>query len=174
MGTPPRSDRRGEELVACAPSLARYIRRRVRTEEEAAEVFQDVCLLVLRTRRSPDDDSCFVAWCKGLARNTLAHFYRGKLRRAVLLDRAEPEAAALLGSLPEDPERQTLTRQQLERLFAETDESAVRLMLERYLLGKSAEEIAHRLAQSPASIRMRLMRIRTALLRSNAGLDGWS
>jgi RNA polymerase sigma-70 factor, ECF subfamily len=167
MVTPPSPRRNSEALVACAPILTRYIRRRVRSDEEAADLFQEVSLLVLRTMRSPDDDSCFVAWCKGLARNTLAHHYRGKLRRAILLERAEPEAAAFLGSLPGDPEHEALTRQRLERLFAEVDHSAARLMLERYLLGKSAEEIARRLAQSPASIRMRLMRLRTALLRGD-------
>lgn len=173
MVTPPSSRRNGEALVACAPILTRYIRRRVRSAEEAAELFQEVSLLVLRTPRAPDDDSCFVAWCKGLARNTLAHHYRGKLRRAIFLERAEPEAAALLGWLPGDPEHEALTRQRLQRLFAEVDESAVRLMLERYLLGKSAEEIASRLAQSPASIRMRLMRARSALLRGDTSTDGW-
>jgi RNA polymerase sigma factor (sigma-70 family) len=163
----PSSPERHEALVACASTLARYIRRRVRSDEEAAEVFQEVSLLVLRTPRSRADHGCFVAWCKGLARNTLAHHYRGKQRHAVLLGRAEPEAAAFHGWAPVDPEEQALTRERLERLFAGVDEKVTRLMLERYLLGESAEEIARRLAQSPAAIRMRLMRVRAALRRGD-------
>jgi RNA polymerase sigma factor (sigma-70 family) len=170
MIDPSSSERHGAALVACATILARYIRRRVRSDEEAAEVFQEVSLLVLRTPRPRGSDGCFVAWCKGLARNTLAHHYRTKHRRALLLDRAEPEAATLLGWVPGDPEQQAQTKEQLERLFAGVDENAARLMLERYLLGESAEEIASRLALSPAAIRMRLMRARTALRRGDPSL----
>ena len=171
MGAASCTRQQSEAFLACSPVIVRYIRRRVGDAEEAAEVFQDVSLLVLRTPRLTSDQSCFIAWCMGLARNTLAHHYRTKRRRAALLDRAEPEGAELLGQAPSDPEQQIAHRQQLSRLLSGVDERSRLLVLERYLLGKSAEEIASLSTLSATAVRMRLMRARTALLRGDTHHD---
>ncbi|HEY3500610.1 MAG TPA: hypothetical protein VGK73_38215, partial [Polyangiaceae bacterium] len=57
------------------------------------------------------------------------------------------------------------SRSKLQRLAGRLDPQAIELLFRRYVLGETAKDIATELAQSPAALRMRLMRLRT-LLRS--------
>jgi len=74
----------------------------------------------------------------------------------------------LMGRRVLDPERALTVREALGKVFERVDEKSERLILERYLLGQSAQEIAERLAQSPTAIRMRLMRLRSAAKRKKS------
>jgi RNA polymerase sigma factor (sigma-70 family) len=154
-----------------ASSIARYVRRRVRDAEVAAEIFQDVSLVVLRHRSAPASAENFYAWCHGVARHAIARHFRKQRRQASLLIRAEPEGHALLAQAPHDPESTFATRELLERMFNGVDERSRRLIIERYLLGHSAEEIAAQAAQSPSSVRMKLMRARGAVLKARLRAD---
>jgi hypothetical protein len=100
--------------------------------------------------------------CRGIARNVLAHHFRTQRRQVALLSRAEPEGHTLLAQAPHDPEHTFATRELLTRIFDNFDERSRGLMIERYLMGRSADEIAKQAAQSPTSVRMKLMRVRGA------------
>jgi RNA polymerase sigma factor (sigma-70 family) len=152
------------QFLDCSDSLARYIRRQVRNRDDAAELFQELSLLVLRNSRGPQPGATFDSWCRGLARHILAHHFRSKRRRASLLDRAGRESHDLESRDLRNPERECAAREVLERAFAGIDASSSRMVIERYLLGDSAEEIGTRLARSPSAVRMKLMRIREALM----------
>jgi RNA polymerase sigma factor (sigma-70 family) len=151
------------QFSSCAAAVARYIRRRVRDRDEAAELFQEVSILVLRHPHAPAVGQSFDSWCRGIARNAVAHHFRKQRRQASLLNRAEPEGHTLLAQAPEDPERTFATRELLQQILADFDERSRRLLVERYFLGRSAEEIAEQVAQSPTAVRMRLMRVRGAI-----------
>lgn len=170
---PPSTTENWRLFLQCSDSIARYIRRRVRDAEEAAEIFQDLSLIVLKHENGPLEVDRFASWCRGLARHTLAHHFRSKRRRATLLDRAELEGSHLVGQGPYDPEHSFAARELLDRMFQNVDERSRRMMIDRYLLGKSAEEIGQRLAQSPTSIRMKLMRVRGAVMRTRPRAESW-
>jgi hypothetical protein len=61
------------------------------------------------------------------------------------------------------PEDNAASRSNLERLAGELDEQAIELLFRRYVLGETAKDLANELEQSPAALRMRLMRLRTLL-----------
>ena len=163
------------QFLDCADAIARYIRRRVRDEDLAAELFQEVSILLLGQLSEPPIGQAFDAWGRGVARNVLAHHFRKQRRQASLLNRAEPEGYTLLAQAPHDPEHSFATRELLTRLFAGIDERSRRLMVERYLVGRSADEIAEQAEQSPSSVRMKLMRVRGAVrrgsLKAGSGAD---
>jgi len=155
------------QFLDCADAIARYIRRRVRDDDLAEELFQDVSILLLGPLRDRPIGQAFEAWCRGIARNVLAHHFRKQRRQASLLNRAEPEGHMLLAQAPHDPEHSVATRELLTHLFMDIDERSRRLMVERYLIGRSAEEIARQAEQSPTSVRMKLMRVRGAVRRGS-------
>lgn len=162
------------QFLDCADSIARYIRRRVKNDDEAAELFQEVSILLLGQLGEPPAGQSFDGWCRGIARNVLAHHFRTQRRQASLLHRAEPEAHTLLAQAPHDPEHTFATRELLTRLFAEVDEHSRRLLVARYLMGHSADEIAEQAEQSPTSVRMKLMRVRGAVRKGRPKADSWS
>lgn len=171
MGNAPAdsADDRWKLFLRHKESLCAYIRRSVGDRDDAEEIFQELSLIVLRHRSGPSDAEQFSSWCRGLARNALAHHFRAKRRRADLLNQVEIEGDdALLGRRVPDPERALSVREALGRVFERVDEKSERLILERYLLGQSAQEIAQRTSQSPTAIRMRLMRLRSAAKRKRS------
>jgi RNA polymerase sigma factor (sigma-70 family) len=159
------------KFASCAASVARYLRRRVRDADEAAELFQEVSILVLRHPQAPASEQSFDSWCRGIARNAVAHHFRKQRRQASLLNRLEPEGHTLLAQAPEDPERTFATRELLEQTLANFDERSRRLLIERYFLGRSAEEIGEQVEQSPTAVRMRLMRARSTLQKRRPAAD---
>jgi RNA polymerase sigma factor (sigma-70 family) len=162
------------QFLDCADAVARYIRRRVRDQDLAAELFQEVSILLLGPLSEPPIGQAFDAWCRGIARNVVAHHFRKQRRQASLLNRAEPEGHTLLAQAPHDPEHSFATRELLTHLFADIDERSRRLMVERYLIGRSADEIAVQAEQSPSSVRMKLMRVRGAVRKGSLKGGSWA
>jgi DNA-directed RNA polymerase specialized sigma24 family protein len=66
-----------------------------------------------------------------------------------------------------DPEDSAASRTKLERLAGNLDGDAIELLFRRYVLGESAKDLATELAQSPAALRMRLMRLRSTIRASD-------
>jgi RNA polymerase sigma factor (sigma-70 family) len=155
-------------LLKGAESLRAYIRRRVGNPTDAEEVFQDLSLLVIRHHTGPEDADRFSAWCRALARHVLAHHFRTKRRRANLLSRIELDCTSFELTHDLDPERAASAREALQRLGTELDPSARELLAQRFLHGRSTEDIAHRLEQSPTAVRMRLMRLRSMFKRHSS------
>ncbi len=151
------------QFLECAGAIERYIRRRVRDRDQAAELLQEVSILLLAHTGAPPAGQDFGAWCHGIARNVVAHHFRAQRRQAALLNRAEPEGHRLLAQAPYDPEHIFATRELLDQLFRGVDDHSRRLMIERYLMGRSADELAAQASQSPSAVRMKLMRVRGAV-----------
>jgi RNA polymerase sigma factor (sigma-70 family) len=150
-----------------AQCLRAYIRRRVRDSMEAEEVFQDLSLIVIRHRSAPKDADHFSAWCYAVVRHVLARHLRTKRRRAKLLSRVEFETTVHEAGQRVDPERAASAREALRTLGKSLEPHARELLVQRYLLGESTEEIARQLCESPAAVRMRLMRLRSIARRKS-------
>jgi RNA polymerase sigma factor (sigma-70 family) len=150
-----------ERLICCLPMLRTYVRRLVGDRERASDVLQNVSVTILTTSGSPTELVDFAAWCRGVARNVAAYELRSRRRLQHILsvgddleDAADPIA---------DPEDNASSRTELARLTGQLDHGAFELLYRRYVLGESAKDLAIELAQSPAALRMRLMRLRSQL-----------
>ncbi|HTA94146.1 MAG TPA: sigma-70 family RNA polymerase sigma factor [Polyangiaceae bacterium] len=160
---------RWTQFMGNAKSLRAYIRRRVCDATEAEEVFQELSLIVIRDRSESDDIEQFAAWYRALARNVLARYFRTERRRADLLNRVGLETASSSLTHAVDPERSASAREILRTLDTSLEPRARELLLQRYLLGESAGEIAMKLEESPAAVRVRLMRLRSLVRRKSPG-----
>jgi RNA polymerase sigma factor (sigma-70 family) len=162
-------EERWAHFLADSKKLRAYIRRRVRDVTEAEEVFQDLSLIVIRDRSDSKDIEQFSAWYRALARNVLAHHFRARRRRADLISRVELEEASSNPIHGADPERSASAREILRTLDTRLKPRARELLLQRYLLGESPEEIALRREESAAVVRVRLMRLRSLVKRKSPG-----
>jgi RNA polymerase sigma factor (sigma-70 family) len=131
----------------------------VRDPHDAADILQDVGLLVMQMDGAPFEARYFAGWCRIVAHNVIAHFFRSRQRRTNLLTALE-SIHPLRCRTPEDL---AAARELVEVAFAGLDEQSCDLLVIRYLFEENASEIAERLRQSPASVRMRLMRLRDTL-----------
>jgi RNA polymerase sigma factor (sigma-70 family) len=157
---------RANHLEACLPSLMSYVRRLVSDSEIARDVMQNVSLIVLTASEAPQSEEQFAAWCRGIARNVAASERRVRRRSESMIpgeevenDASDPDAAS--------PEDSTNSRKVLRSLVRELDADEFDLLVRRYVLEEDSNELASELAQSPAALRMRLMRLR-AVLRDRA------
>ena len=66
-----------------------------------------------------------------------------------------------------NPEESTNSRKMLRSLVRELEAGEFELLVRRYVLEEDSNELANDLEQSPAALRMRLMRLR-AILRNRA------
>lgn len=155
------SSEQTDRLVHCLPMLRTYVRRLVGDSDIASDVLQNVSVTILTTSGSPTDLPGFSAWCRGVARNVAAYELRARRRLQHILPVGDDLADA-----PDpvaDPEDNAASRTKLERLAGHLDHGAFELLYRRYVLGESAKDLATELAQSPAALRMRLMRLRSHL-----------
>jgi RNA polymerase sigma factor (sigma-70 family) len=156
---------RAERLEACLPSLMSYVRRLVGDAEIARDVMQNISVVILTASEAPTDGGQFAAWCRGVARNLAAYERRARRRSQSMIedsdiehDRPDPET---------NPEESTNSRKVLRSLVRELGADEFELLVRRYVLEEDSNELATELAQSPAALRMRLMRLR-AILRDRA------
>jgi hypothetical protein len=62
-----------------------------------------------------------------------------------------------------DPERHIDARKSLARALVDLDSDGLELLVRRYVFEETGKELADEMAQSPAALRMRLMRLRSTL-----------
>jgi RNA polymerase sigma factor (sigma-70 family) len=155
--------RRWAELERCMPMLRKYVGRRIKDSDALNDVLQEVSLKIL-TAEAPDPGSSFPAWSRTVARNVAERESRRDRRRGREL--AEPGALAQVRDPTHDPERRTHYQRALSRTLDGLETSALDLLIRRYVLEESPKELARSLSQSPAAMRMRLMRMRTLLRRN--------
>src|SRR5262245_5141521 len=150
-----------QSLVGCLPMLRGYVRRLASSEEHAEEIFQEVSLRMLSTE-GPDDPERYAAWARGVVRHVIAHDWRMR-RRARAEEPFEEDTVDDFVEPPTDPEVQLDARAYVERIVGDLDSEGVELLYRRYVLQESGKELADELARSPASVRMRLMRLRSSV-----------
>jgi RNA polymerase sigma-70 factor (ECF subfamily) len=147
---------RGSVLVEQLAAIRRFARILVRDEDAADELVQDVAVTVLEHARGPLDAASLRSWCCGVARHLSMH------RRRTLA-----RLAACLGALDVverwDPEPSMIARDELSAGMDVLDEASQRLLVARFLEGETSTELGARWHVSPASVRMRLTRARSAM-----------
>src|SRR5262245_29136128 len=154
------SKSRWDLLVGNMPLLHAYVRRLVGNRETANEVLQEVSLRIL-SGDGPRDRERFLAWSRGIARHVIALDWRMRRRaRAVV-----PLAGELVEEICDrvaDPESHIDARTSLARVVGEMDSAGLELLVRRYVFEETGKELADELSQSPAALRMRLMRLRSS------------
>lgn len=145
-------------------TLHGFVRRMVGNRDDADELFQELALAVLQHPKGPEQIEQFMAWCRGLAKHLLSHYYRTKRKRADLMCSVPGED--IFDDSSTDPERHVAANEILDRVFDGIDSRSRQMMVCRHLYGDSAAEIAQWTSLSPAAVRMKLMRLRSAARRS--------
>jgi RNA polymerase sigma factor (sigma-70 family) len=143
------------------PMLRAFVRRFVSDREQASEVLQEVSVQIL-AGQGPAEPERFAAWCRGVARHVISHQWR--LRRRALAEM--PLEAELMDEISNpfaDPEGNLDARVWMARIIDGLDTEGLELLYRRYVLEETGKELADELSQSPAAVRMRLMRLRTAV-----------
>lgn len=154
--------RRAELLVGCMPMLRAYIRHLVKDREAANDVLQEASLQILTADAPDNDHGRFRAWSRGVARFVALRELRSSRKRC-------GEELGLGESTHEpqhpmpDPERYADVCRRLAHATDELDGRAIELLARRYLLEETPAELAAELDESPAAMRMRLMRLRSRL-----------
>jgi DNA-directed RNA polymerase specialized sigma24 family protein len=151
-------------LLDCLPELHAYVCKIAHNRQIAVELLQEVSVRILSGEGPPDRER-FVAWCCGIARHVLAGDWRRRKRTDASLALGG-EALEMACGRTFDLEAQLDARAWLTRAMAVLGPEAFELLTRRYLLEESAVELADELAQSSAALRMRLMRLRSVILRT--------
>lgn len=151
--------RRSELLLRSVPMLSTYVKTLVEDPEAERDVLQEVILRLLSSHGVPDELAEFAKHGKKLA----FEIVRGNVPISV-----EPPLGATAEVVDEpldpwlDPERAVDTREALERAVHHLGEDALELLVRRYVLGENARELSSGRTQSPAALRVRLMRLRSS------------
>ena len=139
--------------------LLAYIKRLAPVGCDGVDILQEVGLRLLRRPDAEVSGDGLTAWCKAVARHIVLH----ELRAA----RYERVKLAALGAAPRpdawESERLAALRSTLMGALERMDPLSRELLLRRYLLEQTSNEIARELHMSSAAVRMRLMRIREEL-----------
>lgn len=149
-----------------------YALRRVREQEDAAEVIAETFATLWRRFDSCPQGAELRPWLFGVARRVLANQRRGERRRTALGERlaANVDHAALESIRPEE------TGGELARAFATLSESDRELLSLVAWEGLTREELAVALGTSRAVVRLRLYRagkrLRSALPPAQVRLSG--
>jgi DNA-directed RNA polymerase specialized sigma24 family protein len=154
--------RRSEMLVRCVPMLRAYVRGLVDDPEVAADVFQEIILHLLSDPMVPEELAGFAEHGRRVSRDLA----RGERPISAELPFEDPPFGSGVGEEPQDPwldpERAVDTREALERAVHHLGEDALELLVRRYVLGENARELATGRSQTPAALRVRLMRLRSS------------
>jgi RNA polymerase sigma-70 factor (ECF subfamily) len=152
------------QFLANRHSLYAFIYGFVRHPHDAEDIFQEVWLRFADAvaKEIPMDDPS--AWCRGVARNLIRHYWRDRQADKVVVD---DELVTLVEmAFAEQPPTQDagMARQQaLGECVQELPERSRKLLRLKYEQGLTAEGVAEKMAQSAAGILMALSRLRRAL-----------
>jgi RNA polymerase sigma-70 factor (ECF subfamily) len=143
--------------------MYRYLRTRSESDEDAADLTQQVFLQAFHALPGYQQRGLpFAAWLFQIARHMVTDSYRR--RRAALSCDALP--VALEAADEQDPERIALQRERLVRLralLAKLDAGQRELLALRFAAGLSSSQIAVVVGKSPAAVKKQLTRIIASL-----------
>jgi RNA polymerase sigma factor (sigma-70 family) len=144
-----------------------YVRRLVSAEHDTTDIVHEVALRLLNQPSAPSCNESFGAWCKAVARHIVLQQRRAlRYRRALLteIDAGHQSDAWRAEAL-------STVRLAIIRQLNDIDPLSRELLLRRYVLEQTSDEIAHDTKLSPAAVRMRLMRLRDVLAKSLGDAD---
>jgi RNA polymerase sigma factor (sigma-70 family) len=155
-----RREDRDRQFLRQVDALRRFTRILARDDDIANELLQDVAVVVLEHQHGPCDPASFPRWCRGIARHLTMHRRREWARLAACLEALEfAESPAVSNNV----ERSLIAREQIAAGLDGLDEISRQLLCDHLLSGVSSIELAAQLNVSPAALRMRLARLRSAL-----------
>jgi len=156
---PPSNKSRWHRLIDSLPMLHAYVCRLIGNGERAEEVLQEVSLRMLATE-GPDNAERYAAWSRGVARHVIAREWRRR-RRALA---EQPLEDDVIDEMSDgiDQEAHLDARDWIARIADDIDSDGLELLFRRYVLQETGKELADEMEQSPAAIRMRLMRLRSS------------
>jgi DNA-directed RNA polymerase specialized sigma24 family protein len=149
----------GEMLVACTPTLRAFVRRRVGDRDTTNEILQEVSLRAL-AGRGPRDSASFVAWTLGIARYVIGIEWRRRSRVRLEESLADPMGTPCRDLVGPADRRFDARELLMQALGADT--RGVALLVRRYLGRASGKELAAEMGLTPAALRMRVLRVRSA------------
>ena len=151
-------------LESLQPLLRSYVKRRIRDEEAAADICQDVLLTMHRVRHTFEPGRAFEPWFYSIARSRFIDHLRRRHRRGDL-------------EVPADEQPESIAEEQsvgwpqflelLETLPASQREAFAMLKIE----GLSVEEAAERAGVTVSALKVRAHRAYGALRRGLLGSD---
>jgi RNA polymerase sigma-70 factor (ECF subfamily) len=140
-----------------------YLRARTLSEEDAADLLQQVFLQALdRISQYNPRKGPLVAWLFGIARNAAGNHHRG--RRTTVSWDLIPDVLRPVSY--DNPESQVLHDESLTRLsdiFAALDRDKRELLVLRYIVGLSFAEMGSIVGKSEAATRQQVSRLLRAL-----------
>ncbi len=152
-------------------SLYRFVKSSCASEALAHELYQDIWLRVIHSRKTYSPEAPFRAWLFRIARNRLTDHYRQQSRIDAHETAEDPEAPASplspLTSTPLSPEVIASLAQESDRLAGALQQLPVvqrEAVLLRHMVGMSVKEIAEVMDQGAETVKSRL-RYGTARLR---------
>ena len=154
------------ELLRHRQSLLAYIYALTRNGDAAEEVFQETALAILEEAASGAEVENFPAWAREIARRRSAGFFRrrgGKVRTVPL---GESMVEAISRAFNESAEPATSTAQRLRYLQECVDGLSPRFreaINRRYRHGRTAAEIATKMARTVASVHVMLSKAKRLL-----------
>ena len=138
--------------------LRATLRELLEDPEMEGEAFQEVMVRLLSSPTEPEDLASFADRSRRVAMDVA--------RRVALSAADAPLEQEPFEQEPEDPwidpEGAVDTREELELLLHNLGDDAKELLVRRYVLGENASELAFARSQSPAALRVRLMRLRSS------------
>lgn len=146
-------------------ALARTARLWAGETHDGDDLFQDVCVFIIRHHSVPDCPERFLAWAKHVTRNFALHHFRRRRRSkevplATLSELGDCHGASHAEGASNEEEKRSLA---LRRCLAELAPAPKDLLIRCYLQGESSIAAGKRLGTSAVAIRQRLQRIRRAL-----------
>ncbi len=152
-------------FIRLRPQVAAYVRSLMATHEDAADLLQELSLALLIRGDAPAEPTELLRWCRGTARNLALHHWRSARRRNEIFCSGHTVHGGADAAGPGSLERAVVDRDAIARCLRCLDGHSRRLLVLRYVAGKTSAEIARRSHQSPAAVRMKLMRVREDLRR---------
>jgi RNA polymerase sigma-70 factor (ECF subfamily) len=143
-----------------------YFLRRVRSEAQARDLYQDLFLRLHRFRHTYDPGRRFEPWFFHIARGVLVDDWRRRHRQAeVGLEEARLQSPAV------DPERTAAARHESERQLERLSSEEARILVDAKVRGLEYSEIAEALSKSVAAVKQTASRSLRRLRVAHAGAD---
>jgi len=150
-----------------SPELARFIRRAVESEEDAADILQETLLSAAESLPTYSGKSSFSTWLCAIAKHEIADFYRKKKIKTLLFSRLpflEALADQALG--PEQVMLRGEFEKEVKKTLAQLSEGYREILRLKYYQGLTVAQIAQKLHESVKTIESRLFRARAAFAKA--------
>jgi DNA-directed RNA polymerase specialized sigma24 family protein len=138
--------------------LRATLRELLEDPEMEGEAFQEVMVRLLSSPNEPEDLASFADRSRRIAMDVALRVALSAADAPLEQEPFEQEAQDPWI----DPEGAVDTREELELLLHNLGDDAKELLVRRYVLGENASELAFARSQSPAALRVRLMRLRSS------------